>query len=90
MLVSKTEVDAACTLSIDDVCAAMSRSGYTIGRGEITGVDFRGMTCQGVFVYSIAGPNPDGPEFDDCTLGNVYLSFKRKVMSTEIELRGEY
>lgn len=88
MLATAQQVDAACRLSINDVRAAMERGGYKIERGEITGVDFKGMNCQGTFVYAVAGPDPEGG--DDITLGNVYLKFRRNAFSTTVELYGEY
>jgi hypothetical protein len=88
MLVPQAQVQAACTLSIEDVRQAMKRGGYTIERNELTGVDFMGMSEQGSFVYSVSGPDPEGG--DDITLGNVYLRFKRKTFSNEFELHGDY
>ena len=88
MLVPKEQVQAACTLSIEQVREAMKRGGYTIERNEMTGVDFRGMSESGSFVYSIAGPDPEGD--DDITLGNIYLRFKREPFSNKFELHGEY
>lgn len=88
MLIPQAQLQQACTPSITEVRDAMKRGGYTVDPKEFTGVDFKGMSEQGSFVYSVAGPDPEGG--DDITLGNVYLRFQRKPFSTEFELHGDY
>lgn len=89
MLLTLEQISHAAQLSITQVRDAMARGGYQISAREITGVDFLGQTETGSFVYSIAGPDPEG-DGDDVTLGNVYLRWGRAPMKSGFELYGDY
>lgn len=90
MLITKQQMDNACTLTINGVREAMQRGGYTIARSELTGVEFRGINVNGTIVYEVFGPNPEDDTEDDVSLGKVYLKFAREPFSTEFHLVGEY
>lgn len=90
MLITKEQLVNACTLTINGVREAMQRGGYTIARGELTGVEFSGITVNGTIVYEVFGPNPDDDTEDDVSIGKVYLKFERGPLSKEFHLVGDY
>jgi len=88
MLITKQQVEQAMSLDIASVVEALCRTSK-VAPGEITGIEFSGMTSDGQFAYIVYGPSPEEGD-DDCCLGTVYLRYQRLPMSKDFVLISEY
>lgn len=84
MLISKAQIDEACSLDVTKVNAAMLAGGYT---DKYRSVKFLGMNNMGSFVYEVTGW--DDVEGEEVT-GKVYLKFVRGALDMGYYLAGDY
>ena len=86
MLATQAQVKQAMELSSADIRAALGNSGYTVERNEIIDAEFRGFNGNS-FVYSISYPNP---EDEGTATGYIYVTLKRRALSSKFEFYAEY
>lgn len=88
MLATAEQVKQAMQLDVDGILAALGRTGYHESKSEILDVRFKGYNGTG-FVYEIDCPNPED-DLPAVVTGNVYVSLKRKPLTSTFELYAEY
>lgn len=88
MLATADQVKQAMELDVNDILKALGRQGYTVLENEILGVRFKGFNGHG-FVYEIEYPNPED-DLPATVTGNIYVSLKRKPLTSTFEFYAEY
>lgn len=88
MLATAEQVKQAMELGVNDILEALGRQGYTVLKNEILGVRFKGFNGHG-FVYEIEYPNPE-IDLPATVTGYIYVSLKRKPLTSTFEFYAEY
>lgn len=88
MLATAEQVKQAMELDLQGIYAALGRSGYIEEKGSILNVRFKGFNGTG-FVYEIDYPNPED-DLPAVVTGNIYVTLKRKPMTSTFEFYAEY
>lgn len=86
MLLDNDTILAATKLTDQQIQMALARSGYT-DKMHIESVEYRGMTCLGVFAYQILYRDPLINEYIDC---RVYVTYKPDAVTEYITLFAEF
>lgn len=85
MLLTKSEIDTACSLDLASLKAALERGGYSAG--DIRTAAFKGMNPNGTFVYEITYPSDDD---DTDGSGYVYVKYVRGKFSLKFHLEADF
>lgn len=85
MLLTKAEIDTACSLDLAALKAALERGGYSAG--DIRIAAFKGMNPNGTFVYEVTYPSSDD---DSDGTGYVYVKYARAKFSLKFQLEADF
>lgn len=88
MLATAEQVKQAMELDVNGIHAALDRNGYHESKSEILDVRFKGFNGTG-FVYEIDCPNPED-DLPAVVTGHVYVSLKRRPLTSTFEFYAEY
>ena len=87
MLVPMEMLAKAQAMTVADLNAALANAGYD-DHDELRDCRFMGMDTNGTFCYSINFEDPDSEE--GVGAGMVYITMRRKPMSSKFEFMAEY
>ena len=87
MLVPMEMLAKAQAMTVADLNAALANAGYN-DQDELRDCRFMGMDTNGTFCYSINFEDPDSEE--GVGTGLIYITMRRKPLSTKFEFMAEY